>query len=653
MMLDVTVGDWAFWDDTYRFVQNPSAEYINSNLSDSTFITNKLSIMMFINNSAEIVYSKGFDLRNKKEVDIPESFREMARKKTFHFEFSSKNVSKSGFISVPEGLFLIASRPILTSNYDGPAKGALVMARKFDDTELSTLSDITQLQLTLKHLGELPEHSSLRAVPNVKDSLIGKSYGKDSLTGFAVLKDIFDQQIMLLGVTAKRDIIKQGLNTLYIYTAVIFAVTLSFSLLILCFLHRMILSPLASLSAAVQKISASGDLAGRIPVAGNNEVSSLASEINKMLSALENTQRELKESKARYRHLSYHDTLTGLYNRTFFEEEMARLNEELKNHAPLSIICVDIDGLKLTNDTLGHRAGDDLLISFARLLTKPFRKTDTIARIGGDEFCIILPETTKETAQIKAGEIIKLIEQYNGNCSVIPISVSVGVATSQGSEGESVYDIYQAADNNMYQYKLSQAGSPKSKVIDLLLEALTQRDFVAQGHVERLVDMAERMAARLGLSENKKRDLVLLAKVHDLGKVGIPDNILYKPGKLTSEEYKKMKEHPLIGYNIANRSSELAHIANLILHHHEHWDGGGYPDGLRGEEIPLECRILAVIDAYDAMTNTRPYHQGISKEEAIKELKNCSGKQFDPRIIEEFVALLKEISPHLYPSLPG
>ncbi|QNB48078.1 HD domain-containing protein [Thermanaerosceptrum fracticalcis] len=193
----------------------------------------------------------------------------------------------------------------------------------------------------------------------------------------------------------------------------------------------------------------------------------------------------------------------------------------------------------------------------------------------------------------------------------------------------------------MYQYKLSQAGSPKSKIIDLLLEALAQRDFVAQGHVERLVNMAERMADRLGLSENKKRDLVLLAKVHDLGKVGIPDSILYKSGKLTDEEYKKMKEHPQIGYSIANRSSELAHIANLILHHHEHWDGRGYPDGLKGEEIPLECRILAVIDAYDAMTNTRPYHQGISREEAIKELEDCSGKQFDSRIVEEFVTLLK------------
>jgi HD-GYP domain-containing protein (c-di-GMP phosphodiesterase class II) len=170
----------------------------------------------------------------------------------------------------------------------------------------------------------------------------------------------------------------------------------------------------------------------------------------------------------------------------------------------------------------------------------------------------------------------------------------------------------------------------------MLLTALSEKDYVSQGHVERLVKMAECMADELGLQEMEKRNLVLLTKVHDLGKIGIPDDILNKPGKLTNTEYDRMKQHVRIGFNIASRSKELANVARLILHHHEHWDGRGYPDGLKKDAIPLECRILGVLDAYDAMTNERPYHKGISKEEALTEINRCSGSQFDPVIAIKF-----------------
>jgi HD-GYP domain-containing protein (c-di-GMP phosphodiesterase class II) len=166
---------------------------------------------------------------------------------------------------------------------------------------------------------------------------------------------------------------------------------------------------------------------------------------------------------------------------------------------------------------------------------------------------------------------------------------------------------------------------------------MAERDFVAQGHAGRLSRMAQTIADRIHLSDDERKNLILFAKVHDMGKVGIPDKILFKPRKLSREEFEKMKEHAKIGYSLASRSKELFHIAHLIRHHHEFWDGSGYADGLKGEQIPLECRVFSILDAFDAMPNTRPYRKAISKTRAIKELRRCSGTQFESKLVDEFV----------------
>ncbi len=348
-------------------------------------------------------------------------------------------------------------------------------------------------------------------------------------------------------------------------------------------------------------------------------------------------ERDLREAKERFEYRSFHDGLTGLYNRYYFSEQMVRLGKDLARSAPVSIILIDIDGLKLVNDTLGHKVGDDLLISAAKIISGCFRQVDILARIGGDEFCIILPGVDRKAALAKKNRIAKAVDEYNANNPPIPLKMSVGIATFQDVQGETIYDIYQRADENMYEFKLIQVESQKSQVIDILLSALTERDFVAQGHAERLSRMAEMIAGRMHLSDDERKNLILLAKVHDMGKVGIPDKILFKPRKLSEEEFERMKEHAQIGFSLASRSKELFHIAHLIRHHHEFWDGNGYIDGLKGEQIPLECRVFSIMDAYDAMTNTRPYRKGISKNRAIKELKRCSGTQFEPKLVDEFV----------------
>ena len=349
----------------------------------------------------------------------------------------------------------------------------------------------------------------------------------------------------------------------------------------------------------------------------------------------------MKNAEETIRQQAYTDGMTGVFNRTYFEDVMLKMSGMLSEIKPLSIIAIDIDGLKITNDTFGHNVGDELLKKVAEIISSVFNSTNAIiSRVGGDEFCIILPNTSYNIAQEKTEQIVKTTEEVNRQNPVVPISMSTGVATSCEEDHDDIYNIYRRADDDMYRYKISQSSSEKSKVIDMLLTALSERDYVSQGHVERLVEICQLMGNALDLHDTQKRNLILLSKVHDLGKIGIPDEILNKPGRLTAKEYERMKQHVKIGYNIASRSKELVTIAPLILHHHEHWNGGGYPDLLQGEEIPLECRILGIIDAFDAMTNDRPYHKGISKEEAILEIRRCSGKQFDPSISEKFIEIV-------------
>jgi diguanylate cyclase (GGDEF)-like protein/PAS domain S-box-containing protein len=347
---------------------------------------------------------------------------------------------------------------------------------------------------------------------------------------------------------------------------------------------------------------------------------------------------DLKLGEEKLKYLSLHDPLTGLYNRIYFEEEISRI--EKTRHGTVGILSCDVDGLKLVNDTLGHDQGDRLLAAAARVIRSSFREGDLAARIGGDEFAIILPNTTESAVENACQRIQEAVESYNAITPELPLSISVGFAIRNGSH-KNLKDVFKEADNHMYRKKLYRTQSVRSTIVNTLINTLKARDLATEQHASRLEKLLVRMAALIGLPESATADLSLLAKFHDIGKVGISDAILLKEGPFTPEEWAEMKRHCEIGYRIALSAADLVPIADWILKHHEWWDGQGYPLGIKGEEIPVECRLLAIADAYEALTSARTYRRKYSHREAVAELRRHAGTQFDPGLLDIFLKMLE------------
>lgn len=335
------------------------------------------------------------------------------------------------------------------------------------------------------------------------------------------------------------------------------------------------------------------------------------------------------------RMMYFKDKLTGLYNREFIEEEIERL--DTKRQLPISIITGDINGLKLINDAFGHSMGDKVLKKAAEIMKKHFRKEDIISRVGGDEFLIVLPKTPLKTAE----EIIDRIKKNKGNgvLDFIDVSISFGVATKENVE-EDIINIERKAEQNMYFKKLKESKESKLSIINNIKSKLEDITCETESHYQRLKELSLIMAEEMCLSNFEKEELSLLCEFHDIGKAAIPKEILQKKDKLNQEEWEDVKRHSEIGYNIVKEFRDTLAIDELILVHHERWDGKGYPGLLKDEQIPVVVRIFAIADAYDSMVNEKPYKNRMTKSQALKEIEDKAGSQFDPNIAKLFVSIM-------------
>lgn len=342
---------------------------------------------------------------------------------------------------------------------------------------------------------------------------------------------------------------------------------------------------------------------------------------------------ERVKREAEIQFLSYSDQLTGVYNRRYYEEQFVEL--DVPDKLPLSLIMGDVNGLKLVNDSFGHLVGDQLLKKVAKIMKKACRTSDVITRIGGDEFVILLPNTSKKAA----GKIINRINEIASKEQVesINISISFGYGTKVKSD-QSLLELFKEIEDEMYRKKLNESASMRSNTIELIIATLYAKNEREMSHSKRVSSLCKRFGIALGMNRDEVNQVRIAGLMHDIGKIGIEETILNKKGALTADEWKEVKKHSEIGYRILSSLNEFSEIADHILEHHEKWDGTGYPKNLKGDDISLQARMINIADAYDAMTGARTYTETRSKSDAISELIKYSGSQFDPVLTEIFIS---------------
>lgn len=343
------------------------------------------------------------------------------------------------------------------------------------------------------------------------------------------------------------------------------------------------------------------------------------------------------QSDEKIRYLSMHDQLTGLYNRHYFVNELIRLQNS--RDYPITIISAELDGLKLINDSLGHHAGDRYLQAGAEILRITLRSYDRMARVGGDEFALILPQTDQRAAELLVKRIRHQVEQYNSKAAALPVSLSIGLAVSHDST-VSLEEIYKLADGLMYEDKLERSKKAKEDIVNAMLSSLVGRDDYSPGDAKLIQDLSFKLGEKAGLSKKELARLQLLAQVYNIGLAALPAGSLGKQAPPDSLQNTLIQQHVEKGYRIAISSPWLSDVAEVILHQEECWDGSGYPLGLQGEAIPVECRILAVAKAYSSLIATNASEVSKQKDHISAELHKLSGRALEPLQVERLFEII-------------
>jgi diguanylate cyclase (GGDEF)-like protein len=551
-------------------------------------------------------------------------------------------------------LFILGAGPVVAENGVSPRPhGYIVFGEPVTAAKLAELASfIGARQLDLRIGGTLTlssAGSAARAFP--ANARVGTPYVSGSNTYLlSELRNRSGRPQAIVGVTVDSTAISATRSTLQKTTMWAVFGSLALALAAGLAVTRMVSRPLRRLTDAVKGM-AGGEIQQHVTIETRDELGEVAGAFNSMSD-------QLAEAFAELQRLSETDALTGLLNHRAIHHAIEKETARGRRYAAgFGLLVLDIDEFKLLNDTYGHPAGDQVLKRLADVLTNNTRETDVIGRQGGDEFLILLPETRPPGAAAAAEKVLAAVSEQayiTADGERVPVRVSIGVACFP-EDGDRANVLIAHADANLYTSKrrggnmiTSCADGKRAEVttgafgmLEALVTAVDNKDRYTLRHSEEVTEHALSLAKAVGLSEESQRTMRIVGLLHDVGKIGVPDGILRKPGRLTPDEFEIIKQHPALGEALVQEVPNLDEIRAGVVSHHERWDGTGYPRGLSGEAIPLFGRIMSVADAFSAMTSDRPYRKALSVDEAVAELRAGAGSQFDPALVEPFIQTLR------------
>lgn len=637
-----TLKDYALWDETYEQIDLREADWFKENFTDWLPPHFGFRLIVLVDRQGQIIYTYGIP-----PGENPGRWPEV--------QTALGGDRVSGLKELGGNLYLVAASPVvLHSDGSGPLKGALVFGKPVNDTFVAEVGTRSLDPIVLffdRHIygpqGEVSRLAGVKIDP-AKEALVRLT--PDLALQIVPLKDTTGRRVASVGVLRSRQYVRQASDTLKRNTglATIFACVLAAILTLI--LRRAILHPVTAMQRQLEHMVAEKALR---PLQGvpPDELTEFQQTFNYMVHAIAEKEKELER-------LAATDDQTGLLNHRSFMRDLEVLGSAGGRFA---ILMCDLDNLKLVNDGRGHLAGDRVLKTTADIVRRVVGEAGAVYRYGGDEIVVLLPGADAH----EAATVAEHIRQEVAGCvlpedidPLFPVTVSIGVAAFSEDE-ENAAQLVTNADRalaaakqrgrnqvvvyhpNLEPLTPDAAGERTSflmHTVHALAAAVDMRDAYTGSHSEQVGELAFRLGQAAGLPPRQCFYLRIAGLLHDCGKIGIPDAVLQKRDRLTPEELALVQQHPVFGGRIVQHLRTLEIIRPWIVHHHERYDGTGYPDGLQGENIPFEARILAVADAYHAMVSHRPYRPALSEEMACEELQAQRGRQFDPHLVDIFLA---------------